>query len=352
MAEDTKIQWCDHSASPWHGCEHARILDGSEHPGCANCYAERQSKRNPNILGHWGREGTRVKSKSFIDNLDHWNKQGAKRGIPVSVFPSLCDPFEDRPELEPWRREMFEAIDSFKWIRLILLTKRPENIRRMWPRRTDVEYIGEAGTMNEASENYRPNVWLLTSISDQQTADAMIPELLKCRDLCPVLGISAEPLLGPVDLGRLVWKGAGYSNPEFQAKAMGRRSIDWVIVGGESGINARPCNVAWIRDLVGQCREAGVPAFVKQLGSVPFDGLYEFRRFNSFQHWVDKAQSWIGGVPVVCTRICHVGRDFMRARDQSAFPVVASLIDKKIDKKGGDPSEWPADLRVREFPAT
>ena len=112
MGEQTKIQWCDHSASPWHGCEHARMPDGSEHPGCWNCYAEAMSRRNQRVLGVWGGDGTRVKSKSFVKNLIAWNKVGEKRGRPVSVFPSICDPFENRPELVPWREEMFATIDQ------------------------------------------------------------------------------------------------------------------------------------------------------------------------------------------------------------------------------------------------
>ena len=98
--------------------------------------------------------------------------------------------------------------------------------------------------------------------------------------------VSAEPLLGPVSLERWL------SGP-------GRGGVDWAIVGGESGRGARPCDAGWVRSLVGECAAAGVPAFVKQLGARPEDA--------------GKA---------------------LRLRD----------------RKGGDPGEWPGDLRVRSFP--
>jgi protein gp37 len=345
MGVETKIQWCDHSASPWHGCSHRILEDGTEHPGCANCYAEDMAPRNPSILGVWGDGGVRVKSKSFVANLRRWNREAHRTGKRVSVFPSLCDPFEDRPELEPWRLEMFEVIDECPWVDLLLLTKRPENVRRMWP-----DVVGtRIQDFNNSEPNYRHNVWLLASISDQPSADAMIPPLLECRDLVPVLGVSAEPLLGPIDIfGTLHpavqdlcmncgWCGSGdrmnfgtycsvgrnrygealCPNCECIAHVMsdGDGLLDWVIIGGESGRNARLCRVEWIRNLKDQCHAAGVPAFVKQLGSRPVQD-----------------DSDILGAPV----------------DLSNVPLLPGASMK--DSKGGDPAEWPEDLRVREFP--
>lgn len=88
-----------------------------------------------------------------------------------------------------------------------------------------------------------------------------------------------------------------------------------MIVGGESGPGARPCDVAWIRSIVQQCRAEGVPAFVKQLGARPYFSAPEIRRHGT------------GGVSV---------------GDFGEFAI--------RDRKGGDPSEWPEDLRVREWP--
>jgi protein gp37 len=279
MAENSKIEWCDHTASPWHGCSK------TDNPGCDNCYAAAMAVRNPETLGVWGDDGTRVKSKSFVKNLRTWQKKAAREGRSVTVFPSICDPFEDRPELVPWRQEMFAVADECPNVILLLLTKRPENVRRMWP--ACPWHINDEWGSNPIP--HRPNVWLGCSVSDQPTADKNVPELLKLHDLCPVLFLSAEPLLGPVDLRY-------YASDEC-------RNLDWCIIGGESGHGARPCNVAWIRSLVSQCQAAGVPAFVNE---VP----------PEIEHGLNR---------------------------HSQFP-------RLHDRKGGDPDEWPEDLRVRQFP--
>lgn len=196
------------------------------------------------------------------------------------------------------RADLFRMIDKTPWLDWQLLTKRPENIARMWPTEDD----GAGGKLAAMifGEDDRPakgrlirrrdNVWLGTSISDQATAEAAIHNLLKCKNLlAPVTFLSAEPLLGPVNLlaqAQWFWAGSG---------------VNWVIIGGESGAGARPCEVQWIRDLVKQCKNSGVPCFVKQLGAFP--------------RWDRDATQY-----------------FIR------------------DSKGGDWEEWPADLRVREFP--
>ena len=95
--------------------------------------------------------------------------------------------------------------------------------------------------------------------------------------------------------------------------------INWVIIGGESGPGARPCNVEWIRDLVGQCKEADVPAFVKQLGANATGSRAELHAIRG-----------------TTTDVVF------------SFDLIA--VWDLADKKGGDPSEWPEDLRVREFP--
>lgn len=153
-----------------------------------------------------------------------------------------------------------------------------------------------------------PNVWLGVSVEDQQTADERIPILLQTPTA--VRFVSVEPLLGPVDLREV--------NPidDFYIDALDTPDqsfkLNWVIVGGESGPKARPCDVAWIRSIVRQCEKAAVPCFVKQLGARPYeDGCAP-------------GHVWIGKSP--------------------------ASLHQLSDKKGGDPTEWPEDLRVREFP--
>lgn len=113
------------------------------------------------------------------------------------------------------------------------------------------------------------NVWLMTSVEDQAAADARIPELLATP--ASVRGLSCEPLLGPLELGR--WCDFDRTMREgVRAPGDGDSALDWVIVGGESGAQARPCDLAWIRGVVAQCRAAGAPVFVKQLGARPVGG--------------------------------------------------------------------------------
>lgn len=111
------------------------------------------------------------------------------------------------------RRDFFAMIDRCQNLDFLLLTKRPENIRRMWPAWIHIDGTRDSG----ASEFYRHNVWLLYSASDQASLDTGLPHLLACRDLSPVLGLSLEPLLGPIDLSAYI----GY-NPVHETNIRNR----------------------------------------------------------------------------------------------------------------------------------
>jgi protein gp37 len=117
--------------------------------------------------------------------------------------------------------------------------------------------------------------------------------------------VSAEPLLEPITLTSYL---KCESCLDSQICWCVDLKINWVIVGGESGPDARLCDIAWIRSIVRQCKDADVPVFVKQLGSQPHD-----------------------------------------LSDGSDRPNAGTLLDLR-SRKGGDPSEWPEDLRVREMP--
>lgn len=300
MGDVTKIQWTDHTFNPWIGCTKVA-------PGCTNCYAEADMDQRRGRV-KWGVNGTRsVTSTAYWRKPLKWEREAKAAGVRRRVFcASLADVFEDREELELWRANLFDVIDETPNLDWLLLTKRPENIQRMWPqipRNKEPLYVG-----NIDQPPWRHNVWLGTSISDQATADKGIPELLKCRDLAPVLFLSAEPLLGPIDLTGQLVSSDGFVSALADGPihvSDGGRGIDWVIVGGESGPNARPCHMEWIRSLVDQCRAIGHPCFVKQLGAWPL----------------------------------HHG-DIGDAR----------AVRRMNHAKGGDPAEWPEDLRVREFP--
>jgi protein gp37 len=146
-----------------------------------------------------------------------------------------------------------------------------------------------------------PNVWLGVSVEDQATADERIPLLLQTP--AAVRFLSCEPLLGPIDLRRHL---EAQTHERACPKGYG---IGWVIVGGESGPGARDFDIRWARDIVAQCRAAGAPVLMKQLGARPV--------------WSDEDDS---------SEPPHWGRISLR------------------DRKGGDMAEWPEDLRVREYP--
>jgi protein gp37 len=353
MAANSAIEWTDHTFNPWRGCTKV-------HAGCTNCYAE----VNYSVKMHgvkWGPNGTRVKlSDAGWREPLKWNRDAQAAGERRRVFcASLADVFEDwqgpilshdgerlyrtkngkyatladipvvcedPATLDDLRRDLFKLIDATPWLDWLLLTKRPENIRRMWAAKDDVRPIfpGAPGKLGEplpckVTGAHRSNVWLGTSISDQKTADEFVPRLLKNRDLAPVLFLSCEPLLGPINLVPHFKAG---SNEFVNSQGI---NCDWVIVGGESGPHARECNIVWVRSIVEQCKAAGVPVFVKQLGSKPIEHVQEDMAKVLFP----------GGVPAgaVCAGQYEHLRTFRFA-----------------DTKGGDIAEWPEDLRVREFP--
>ena len=112
MGETTKISWADSTFSPWRGCT-------KNGPACANCYADAMSRRNTDVLGSWGPNGTRViASEAYWRKLNVWDRAAAEAGKRIRVFPSLCDPFEgfETMPLSAWapvsaaRRRLFEMI--------------------------------------------------------------------------------------------------------------------------------------------------------------------------------------------------------------------------------------------------
>lgn len=239
--KDSKIEWTDHSFNPWIGC--TRVS-----PGCQHCYAETMmADRYKKVK--WGPQGLRVRtSADYWRQPFKWNRQAAAEGVRRRVFvASLADVFEDkadqRADLNNWRLDLMGLIHSTPWLDWLLLTKRPENIKwdySVWP----------------------SNIWIGASVEDQQRADARIPHLLAIP--AAVRFLSVEPLLGPVDLGLFgTVPGCTDNGGHYHLTA---DRINWVIVGGESGSNARPMRPAWARSLRDQCQEAGVPFFFKQWG--------------------------------------------------------------------------------------
>jgi len=125
------------------------------------------------------------------------------------------------------------------------------------------------------------NIWLGVTVENQQAANDRIPLLLQTP--AAVRFLSCEPLLEEIDLTDIVSGDAGKVGGEWHFNSLSLEEygpeddeefsgalIDWVIVGGESGHNARPCRIEWMRSIVNQCQNAEVPVFVKQLGAKPY----------------------------------------------------------------------------------
>lgn len=282
MAETTKIQWCDATFNPWIGC--AKVS-----PGCANCYAERDFDLRKHVA-KWGagQPRHRTSAANWKQPL-RWDQYARKNEVlalvaqmepgatvasaPPHVRPrvfcgSLCDWLDDEVPVE-WMADLLDLIRRTPHLDWLLLTKRPENF---WSRMANVTNLGssyQSGLDGFARGwlNGEPpaNVWIGTTVEDQQRADERIPALLKIP--ARVRFLSCEPLLGPVDLG-FGERGTGCVD--------GGGMLDWVICGGESGPHARPMHPDWARSLRDQCAAAKVPFLFKQ-----WDGAKGGKRFVS-----------------------------------------------------------------------
>lgn len=275
----------------WH-CEHV-------HEGCKFCYAERQ-----NLAG--ARGGTRLAYKpghraeveielhhdTLVQPLS-WRK-------PTTIFPCSMTDLFGAWVTDAMLDRVFAVMALSRQHTFIVLTKRPQRMREyltLVRARMGAEPLGAYELIYNAMgalgaegvtepHPYRsafphgmpwplPNIWLLTSCSEQKDAAAFIPDLLATP--AAVRGVSLEPLLGDMDLTSIVYDrryGTGLLNaltgerrghvPNSPLGSIAR--LDWVIAGGESGHNARPTHPQWARSLRDQCAAAGVPFFFKQWG--------------------------------------------------------------------------------------
>lgn len=277
MSDKSGIQWTDATWNPVTGCTKVS-------QGCKHCYAEPMFERLAM------NEGTVYTGRKFTDVVCHSERlvQPLRwaRGRVIFVN-SMSDLFHESVPFE-FIASVFAVMGVTCRHTYQILTKRPdrmlaffdwvheevglsewaadERIRDHWPEGVPWERYDNCGP----AYPYQ-NVWLGVSVEDQATADERIPKLLETP--AAVRFISAEPLLGPVDLMRHGMMAPARSNPERPWYGQGEQiNLDWVIAGGESGPKARPCHPDWIRSLRDQCAAAGVPFWFKQWGSwVPWD---------------------------------------------------------------------------------
>lgn len=240
MGADSKIEWTDHTFNPWIGCQKVS-------PGCDHCYAEAMSNRYGWTT--WGPHGERKRTSDT-----NWRKprQWAKNARVANQFKyrprvfcaSLADVFDNQVPSE-WRSDLFDLIAATPELDWLLLTKRPENLARMFP-----------------SGNWK-NIWLGTTCEDQ-------PHYIKRYHLISemrvaVRFISYEPALGPLSIGLAV--------PPVRAP-------DWIICGGESGGGARTMEPWWARNVRDDCEKHGIAFFMKQMTKkAPIPGDLLVRQF-------------------------------------------------------------------------
>ena len=266
MGSFSKIEWTDATWTPirarnletgktgWH-CQHVS-------PGCEHCYSETLNRRIGSGLafkpGHIKDVDVFLDAKMLAAPL-RWR---APRRIFVC---SMTDLFGEWVPDE-WIDDIFAVMISQPQHQFQVLTKRPERMRRY------VHRLYEALALaDEELKCPAPNIWLGVSVENQARADERIPLLLETP--AAVRFISAEPLLGPLDL--LHRESCGDCDPCYGGRpdqcAVGSYfvgllgGLSWVIVGGESGPGKRPVDLAWLRSIRDQCLAAGVPLFVKQI---------------------------------------------------------------------------------------
>jgi protein gp37 len=228
MAENSKIEWCDHTFNPWIGCQKVS-------PGCDHCYAEAMMDKRYGRV-QWGPHGERVRTSQ-----DNWRKplRWAKKanGHRPRVFcASLADWLDNRVPRQ-WRSDLGRLIEATPELDWLLLTKRPENYAKLapWP-----------------LDEIPPNVWLGVTCEDQPYYERRWAILSRPRIKASVKFVSYEPALGPLN------------NLQLQS---GGSIPDWIICGGESGPGARRMKPGWVRALRDECADLDIAFFMKQVGS-------------------------------------------------------------------------------------
>lgn len=364
MGQTTGISWAHATYNPWRGCVKVS-------PGCKFCYAEVQSRRNPKTLGYWGADRPRVVGAEAYFNLPQTLeakavRTGERQRLFTCSFADFFEQFEGpmvgtggeqlfvspggkwitkdkdqagnvllRPlTMDDVRERVLAQIEMTPHVDWLILTKRAKAImptlRRIANSPETFCEMGRDVARRWLDGDYPVNAWVGVSAENQQQMWLRAEELKVVP--AAVRFISAEPLLGPIDIAPFcdalterdrgfgfyqhhpacadeecprTCRGEGY--PEALAGAVPEPdAFHWVIVGGESGSpnDARACRLEWIRKLVEECQFFGVAVFVKQLGTNP---------------------------------------------DSEVPDDLIQLELMKADK-GDEPHEWPEDLRIQEFP--
>jgi len=286
-AGESGIDYVDFSWGPWRGCRKVAA-------GCLYCYAERDMKR-------YGRDHSKLERASDAtfyapiakDRQGHYKWPSGSR-----VF--VC----------PWSDWFLEDV-PIEW------HNEAQAVMRM---RRDLTFIIPTKRLAQAAPwQGQPNMILLTSVSTQADLDREAPKLLQISaDYFPVKGLSLEPLIDPISLRWCSW-GWNSQSTTGTNEHDGLRWLDWIVIGCESGPQRRPCKLAWILDIIEQCKAAKIPCYVKQ---IPLPKLSKRGRYNAMV-------------------------EAITSKSVADWDLACKDHDWTVSR---DPSEWPIALRVRQFP--
>jgi protein gp37 len=224
MAENSKIEWCDHTFNPWLGCTKVSAA-------CDHCYAEGWAKRSG--LVQWGNAPRRRTSVATWAQPFKWNRAAEKSGTRPRVFCASLADWLDNQAPDSWRDDLAQVIEGTPNLDWLLLTKRPQNWSKHSPWHDD---------------DVPANVWLGVTAENQEEFDRRWPRIAEIP--ASVHFVSYEPALGPVTF---------LNRPSHYLP-------EWIIAGGESGPGFRAPDPGWFRSLRNECAAHGVPFLFKQWG--------------------------------------------------------------------------------------
>lgn len=305
MAVITGIEWADITWNLWRGCTKVSRA-------CIRCYAEAQAKRNPRVLGQWGKGAPRVLAKDNYQKLPFlWNqrvalgqfrecekcgsrafrkpiREGGLSGCPNEkceggpskparprVFAFSFADWLDAEVPVAWLAMLIDTIRKTPEMDYLLLTKRPEN----WRPRMEAVRDFAASEKRWDLHNFvhlwldgiyhdpPANIWVGATVESQETAIERLPHLLKIPAWIRFL--SCEPLVGMIDFLKVseAWSEAGMTAKTHPwANCPILHGIHWIIAGGESGPGSEPSHPVWYRTLLAQAIRYGVPFMFKQRG--------------------------------------------------------------------------------------
>jgi protein gp37 len=322
MMKNSEISWTDHSFNPWIGCTKVS-------PACDNCYAETLMDKRMHVV-QWGagQPRKRTSEKNWMEPF-RWDAESKANGVRYRVFcASIADVFDNEVP-NAWRADLFRLIAKTPNLDWLLLTKRIGNAAEMLRVSANAAY-GDTSRPPQWQAEMWPNVWIGATICNQEEADRDVPKLLALPAAKRFLSI--EPLLGAIDLRSIKIPIRPVRRLDYATEMpldalvghMGgspTNTIDWVIVGGESGNKARPTHPDWVRSLRDQCVQTRTPFHFKQWGEW-FTKLSPccpaFFRYDNKQDWLNTTNFIRGQIFLDAT-----GRQLKRSAhfDDCIYPV-------------------------------